>query len=123
MLRGLLSLSLLFAMLTPSALAADITGRWDVRISTSDGEIHGVAAFTQNGDKVTGWLGPSESDPIPITLALNGNELTIWTHPQPGRDVAFQRCEVTVDGDKMSGTIDTDKGKIEFSRTSNTPQN
>ncbi len=123
MLRGLLSLSLLFALWTPSALAADVTGRWDVRISASDGEIHGVAAFTQNGDQVTGWLGPSESDPIPITLALKGNKLTIWTHPQPGRNVAFDRCEVTVDGDKMRGTIDTDKGRIEFIRTSHTPQN
>ena len=123
MLRGLLSLSLLFALWTPSALAADVRGRWEVRISTSDGDIHGVAAFTQNGEKVTGWLGPSESDPIPITLELKGNELTIWTHPQPGRNVAFDRCDVTVEGDKMSGTIDTDKGKIEFTRTSHIPQN
>ncbi len=123
MLRGLLSLGLLLALWTPSALAADVTGRWDVRISTSGGEIHGVAAFTQNGDKVTGWLGPSESQPIPITLALKGNKLTIWTHPEPGRNVAFDRCDVTLDGDKMSGTIDTDKGRIEFTRTSHKPQN
>jgi hypothetical protein len=95
----------------------------DVRISTSGGEIHGVAAFTQNGDKVTGWLGPSESQPIPITLALKGNKLTIWTHPEPGRNVAFDRFDVTLDGDKMSGTIDTDKGRIEFTRTSHKPQN
>ena len=65
-----------------------------------------MAAFTQNGDKVTGWLGPSESDSIPVTLALKGNKLTIWT--QPGRNVAFDGCDVTVDGDKMSGTIACD---------------
>ena len=124
MLRSLLSLSLLFALLRPAALAADVTGRWDVRISTSEGEtIHGFAAFTQNGDNVTGWLGPSESQAIAITLTLSGNKLTIWTHPEPGRNVAFARCDLTVDGDKMSGTIDTDKGRIEFTRTSRKPQN
>jgi hypothetical protein len=121
MLRDLLSVGLIFALSVSTALAADVTGRWEVTISTSGGEIHGVAAFTQKGKDVTGWLGPSENDPIPITLALKGNKLTIWTHPQPGRNVAFDRCDVTMDGDKMSGTIDTDKGRIEFTRTTHLP--
>ncbi len=110
---------LFFASSIPSALAADITGKWNVKIiSATEGELNGVAGFTQKGKNVTGWLGPSESDPIRITLELKGNKLTIWTHPQPGRTVAFARCDVTVDGEKMSGTIDTDKGTIEFTRTS-----
>ena len=88
MLRNLLlSAGLLFMLSVPSALAADVTGSWDVKIiSTSDGEVHGVAGFTQNGNHVTGWLGPSETDPIPITLDLRENKLTIWTHPRPGRE-------------------------------------
>ena len=120
MLRNLLlSAGLLFTLSVPSASAADVTGRWTVKIiSTFDGEVQGVAGFTQNGNHVTGWLGPSETDPIPITLDLRQNKLTIWTHPQPGRDDVFARCDVTLDGDKMSGTIDTDKGTIEFIRTS-----
>ncbi len=118
----LLSAGLFSASFVPSALAADVTGRWSVKIiSTSYGEVHGVAGFTQNGTRVTGWLGPSESDPIPITLELKENRLTIWTHPQPGRNVVFVRCDVTIDGDKMSGTIDTNKGTIEFNRTSPNP--
>jgi hypothetical protein len=28
--------------------------------------------------------------------------------------VAFDQCDLTINGDKMVGTIDTDKGKIEF---------
>jgi hypothetical protein len=123
MLRNLLlSAGLIVTIWVPSALAADVTGRWDVKIiSTSDGEVHGVAGFTQNGNRVTGWLGPSEADPIPITLFLRENKLTIWTHPQPGRNVVFARCDVTVEGDEMSGTIDADKGTIEFIRTSHEP--
>ena len=123
MLRNLfLSVGLFFTLCAPSALAADITGRWDVKIiSKSAGELHGAAGFTQNGKQVTGWLGPSESDPIPITLDLKGNKLKIWTHPQPGRNVVFATCDVTIHGDKMNGTIDTDKGTIEFTRTSHDP--
>ncbi|SRR5258708_531566 len=96
------------------AQPADVSGNWRVTISSADGQITGKASFKQSGDKVTGWVGPSENDPIPITGVVNGNTLTIKTSPQPGRTVAFDKCEVTLDGDKMVGTIDTDKGKIEF---------
>jgi hypothetical protein len=123
MLRNLLlSAGLLITIWVPSALATDVAGRWEVKIiSTSDGEVHGVAGITQNGNRVTGWLGPSEADPIPLTLDLWENKLTIRTHPQPGRNVVFARCDVTVEEEKMSGTIDTDKGTIEFTRTSHDP--
>lgn len=120
MLRNLLlAVGLSFAFPLPSALASDVTGRWEVAIlSKTDGEVHGVAGFTQNGNHLSGWLGPSESDPIPITLDLKGNKLTIWTHPQPGRNVVFNKCDVTVQADRMSGTIENDKGTIEFTRIS-----
>ena len=94
--------------------AADVTGSWRVTISTPDGTISGLASFKQNGDVVTGWVGPSENDPITIDGILKGNKLTIKTYPRPGRTVAFSKCDVTVNGDKMSGTIDTKKGIIEF---------
>lgn len=118
----LLVVGLLCAFPVPSAVTTDITGRWDVKIvSNSDGEVHGVAGFIQKGDQVSGWLGPSESDPIPITLGLNGNKLTIFSHPQPGRNVVFARCDVAIEGDKMTGTIDSDKGTIVFTRVSHDP--
>jgi hypothetical protein len=115
MLRPLL-LSFFLLLSVGSALAADITGRWDVTISTPEGLIVGAASFTQKGQVVTGWLGPSESDPIPISIALNKHRLTIWTHPEPGRNVAFARCDVKVGKDRMRGKIDLDKGTIEFVR-------
>jgi hypothetical protein len=112
---GLLS-ALLLGALVVHAWAADVTGTWRITISTSDGTITGKGSLKQTGDAVTGWVGPAENDPIPITGVLNGNKLTIKTLAQPGRTVAFAQCDVTVDGDRMSGTIDTDKGKIEFVR-------
>ena len=104
----------LLSALVLLAQTADVSGNWRVTISLADGQITGKAAFKQLGDKVTGWVGPSENDPIPVTGVVKGNHLTIKTNPQPGRTVAFDKCEVTFDGDKMVGTIDTDKGKIEF---------
>ena len=98
--RSLLLITLLLSSVA-ALCAADITGRWKVSIATPDGKVVGVAAFWQNGNRVTGWLGPSESDPIPITTALQGNKLTIWTQPQPGRNVVFSKCEVTIGGDKI----------------------
>jgi hypothetical protein len=113
---GLLSMLLLTSLIAP-ARAADVTGSWRVTISTSDGVITGKAALKQTGDMITGWVGPDENDPIPVNGILKGNKLTIKTSPQPGRTAAFDKCDLTVDGDKMAGTIDTDKGKIEFVRS------
>lgn len=110
---GLLSM-FLFVLSVAPVRAADVTGKWQVTISTPGGAITGKASFKQKGHAVTGWVGPSENDPIPIAGTLRGNKLTIKTSPQPGRTVAFDRCEVTVKGHKMVGTIDTNKGTIEF---------
>lgn len=113
---GLLG-ALLLALLVAPARAADVTGAWSVTILTTDGTITGKASLKQAGETVTGWVGPDENDPISITGIIKGDKLTIKTFPQPGRTVAFDKCELIVNGDKMAGTIDTDKGKIEFVRT------
>ena len=112
---GLLGVLLLAPLVAP-ARAADVTGDWNVTISTTDGTITGKASLKQSGEAVTGWVGPSEDDPIPVNGTVRGNKLTIKTSPQPGRTVAFDKCDLIVNGDKMAGTIDTNKGKIEFVR-------
>ena len=107
-------------LLAASALvrAADVTGNWEVTISTSDGTMTGKASLKQTGNTVTGWVGPSENDPIPVTGTMEGKKLKIRTQPQPGRSVAFSECDLSVEDDKMAGTVDSDKGKIEFARRS-----
>ncbi len=118
MIRRLRSLSLfLLAVMAVPSWAADVTGKWQVTITTADGMIAGKASLNQTGQKITGWVGPDERDPIPVDGAINGDKVTLSTHPQPGRTVAFDRCDLIVSGDKMTGTIDTDKGKIEFLRS------
>jgi hypothetical protein len=105
---------LLFALSVAPVRAADVTGTWRVTISRPGGAITGKASFRQAGHVVTGWVGPDENDPIPIAGVLKGNKLTIKTSPHPGRTAAFDKCDLTVTGRRMVGTVDTNKGTIEF---------
>ncbi len=117
--RLLVSLSLI-APLAATTLAADVAGRWRITISTAEGTITGLASLKQTGDAVTGWVGPSENDPIPITGTFEKGKLVMKTSPQPGRTVAFDEVELSIDGDTMSGTIERGshgKGTIRFVRS------
>jgi hypothetical protein len=99
--------------------AADVTGRWAVTITASDGKIKGEASLNQTGDKVTGQIGPVTDATIPVAGTLTKQKLTLKTHPQPGRTAAFESCELTVGNQKMVGTIrggDVGRGTIEFVR-------
>ena len=110
-----------FVLLCCSAAiaAADVSGAWAVTITTADGKITGKAVLKQAGDRVTGQIGPSEDATIPIEGVLTAKKLTLKTNPRPGRTAAFDSCELTVDDQKMAGTIrggDVGRGTIEFVR-------
>jgi hypothetical protein len=103
------------------ALAADVSGRWRITITTPDETITGTGVLEQSGTTVTGWVGPDENNPITVKGSVEKNILTLRTFPRPGRTVAFDRCHVTVSGDKMTGKIERegsgDAGTIEFVRS------
>ena len=79
-----------------------------------------MGVLEQSGETVTGWVGPDEANPITVKGSLDENVRTLRTFPRPGRTVAFDRCQVTVSGDKMTGEIEregsSDAGTIEFVR-------
>jgi hypothetical protein len=97
---------LLFVSAAANAGAADLTGRWRVTISLANETIIGVALLEQTGDKVTGSVGPDERNQHPLDGVVEGNRVTLTTHPRPGRTVAFGKCSLTVDGEKMTGTTE-----------------
>jgi hypothetical protein len=99
---------------TQSAEKIDVTGAWTVTITREDGQATGLAILSQDGAKVTGMIGPAETDMMPAGGTVEANTLTLMTHPRTGRTAAFAKCDVIISGDRMSGAIDTDKGKIEF---------
>ena len=99
---------------TETAEKFDVTGAWTVTITMPDHQATGLAIFSQDGTEVTGMIGPAETDMMPAKGTVSDNKLILTTHPRTGRTAAFEKCEVTITGDRMSGTFDTDKGKIEF---------
>jgi hypothetical protein len=94
--------------------------RWTVTISLDGEAITGVALLKQTGDEVTGSIGVDERNQHPLDGVVNGNRITLTTHPRPGRTVAFDKCYLTMDGAKMTGTTEggdlRDKATIEFVR-------
>ena len=119
MLQVLIVLLCCTAWTAPSSLAS-VTGRWRVTISNGNDAIVGVASLEQSGQKVTGWIGPNADDTTPVSGVLNGDTLTLKTHPRRGFVVPFDTCELTVSADRMTGFIqpkDAGKSTIEFVRT------
>lgn len=97
-----------------SAQKFDVTGAWTVTITMAERQVEGLAILSQDGTIVTGMIGPAETDMMPADGTVSGDKLILRLRPRTGRTAAFAKCEVTITGDRMSGTIDTDKGKIEF---------
>ena len=94
----------------------DVTGAWDVSITMAGGSMSGLAVLSQDGPKVTGMLGPTLLDMFPVEGTWDGEKLTILARPRTGRTAAFTKCELTGTRERMIGTIDTNKGTIEFVR-------
>src|SRR3954471_5380124 len=88
-----------------SAPKFDVTGAWTVTITMPDGQATGLAIFSQDGTEVTGMIGPAETDMMPATGTVSADKLSLATHPRAGRSAAFAKCEVTITGERMSGTI------------------
>ena len=96
--------------------SADVTGAWTVTFTLPGGTVAGLAILSQDGAQITGMIGPAETDMMPAEGTVDGNKVTLVTRPRKGRTAAFAKCELTITGDRMTGTIDTDKGTIEFVR-------
>ena len=98
------------------AQKVDVTGAWDVTIAMSGGSVSGLAVLSQDGPKVTGMLGAALTDMFPVEGTWDGDKLTILARPRTGRTTAFAKCELTATRDRMTGTIDSNKGTITFIR-------
>ena len=98
------------------AQKVDVTGAWDVTITTPDGSVSGLAILSQDGSEITGMLGAAVTDMFPVEGTWDGDKLTILARPRKGRTTAFAKCELTGTRERMTGTIDTDKGTVEFIR-------
>ena len=103
-------------MLAGARQDLDVTGAWTVTITMPSRSVAGLAILSQDGTQVTGMIGPAETDMMPTEGTMDGTTLTLVTRPRKGRTAAFAKCELTGTRDRMTGTIDGDKGTIELTR-------
>ena len=115
-LTAVLLLTVVGQLQAAQAQKVDVTGAWDVTITKPDGTVSGLAVLSQDGSKITGMLGPALTDMFPVEGTWDGDKLTILARPRKGRTAAFAKCDLTGTRERMTGTIDTDKGTIEFIR-------
>jgi hypothetical protein len=113
---AVLLLAVVGQMQAAQAPKVDVTGAWDVTITKSDGSVSGLAILSQDGTKITGMMGAAVTDMFPVEGTWDGDKLTILARPRKGRTTAFAKCELTGTRERMTGTIDTDKGTVEFVR-------
>ena len=123
--RALFLAGLLLAV-SSGALAADVTGTWQVTITITgqDGSPQkdtGIALLKQTGNSITGSMGQDATRQNPITEAvIKDNKITLKVSPRPDRTTTF---ELTIDGNKMAGTAertgDPRKATVEFVKSSN----
>ena len=104
MLAAIPTVLVALALLTP----ADIKGKWDGTVTSQaeDGSTRTDTALLildQKDTAVTGSIGGSETDQIPIaTGTIDGDKVTLTATSPSGREF---RLELTVTNDEMKGTI------------------
>jgi hypothetical protein len=97
----------------------DVTGRWNVTIAVNGDTITGLALLRQSGDSITGSMGPNSDNQHPLTGVVEGSRIVLTMRPRPGRNTAFDKCNLTVDGTTMTGTAEggrADKGTMRLVR-------
>ena len=112
-------------LLASSAFAADLTGTWQVAITASrpNGTVEtdkGIAVLKQNGDQITGTMGPDESRQTPIAEGtIKDNKVVLKMQQRPDRTMTF---ELTINGEKLVGTGertgDPQKATVELVKSS-----
>jgi hypothetical protein len=104
-------LTLLFAVLTVAAWAADITGTWTGTISGGGNDIPVTYNFKQDGDKFTGTVTGPQGDPLPlIDCKLDGDKIAFAVKVDMGGNVATFSSKGTIKGDEIALVTTNDAG-------------
>jgi hypothetical protein len=94
---------LALVVLASSALAADVTGKWEGE-GVTNGESHSLyLVLRQEGNTLTGSVGPDSSEQHDFKDAkVDGKKITIDVSVGNTGTLHF---ELEVDGDQMKGTV------------------
>lgn len=92
----------LLTLLALPALAADVSGDWNFKVSSPEGEHPARLSITQNGEKITGAFS-SDRGQHKIEGTVKGNEIQFTVRYTGGDEDMMIPFSGRLEGDKMNG--------------------
>jgi hypothetical protein len=111
MMRYLQGLSIVLLILVATSVwAADLTGKWTGSMVLNEGRTDPANVhLKQNGQALTGTMGPSDEKQFPLTSArIDGDQVTIEAKPGP----SVLRLTMKLEGTKLAGEVFEDNQEI-----------
>jgi len=102
--------TLVWILVAASAWASDVTGKWTGSMALNDGTSQSAYVhLKQNGEVVTGTMGPSDEKQFPITSGgVDREQVTIQAQPGP----AVLKLSLKLEATKLTGEVFEDDRKI-----------
>lgn len=104
------SLALVMGSFFLLAAVADVSGDWELKMTTQRGEMTSIITFEQDGENLKVKTTSRQGDEITGTGTIKGNAIE-WTVTRTTQRGEFTTTyKGTVEGDKMTGTVEMRQG-------------
>jgi hypothetical protein len=110
LLFGLVSCLLAQDAAQGSSQPANVAGKWQMSWQGRDGARQATLQLQQDGSNLTGTL-DGERGSAPVTGTINGSNVSFTTEAKGGHHNFTVAYTGTVDGDKMTGTMQPQGGQ------------
>jgi hypothetical protein len=101
-----------------SAQDAKVAGKWESKFTTPQGDTRTTTyTFTQEGNKLTGTVSGGMGGETPLAGTVKGNEVKFTVTRQTPNGEMKSEYTATVEGDTMKGTVESPRGKRDWSAT------
>ncbi|MFC2157765.1 hypothetical protein ACFLT9_08015 [Acidobacteriota bacterium] len=105
-------------VLSLSAMAVDISGEWEMKMTMRDQERVSVIKFVQDGENLTVTMEGRRGGNTEGKGTVKGNDVEWTVVRETPRGTMEMAYKATVDGDSMKGVfIMGERGEVEFTAT------
>ena len=112
-----LALAFLFSGVA-SAQDAKVAWKWESKFTTQQGETRTTTfTFTQEGNKLTGTVSGGMGGETPLSGSVKGNEVKFTVTRQTPNGEMKSEYTATVEGDTMKGSVESPRGKRDWTAT------
>lgn len=110
-LSALLAFVLAAALARPASAQVDVTGSWDMEVTTQTGTTTPSMTLQQDGNKITGHYSSATLGEADVTGTVDGSDVTIsFNAEMQGQEIPVVYKATIDDEGVMSGTIDVAGG-------------